>query len=199
MYAARILYPVEVLGPGRRIALWFAGCPHHCRGCANPELWDMQPRYAISTDRVISLMTKLRQTHPADGLTITGGEPFYQPQALRDIVSAACGWTQDILVYSGYTLPELRRMKDAAIDTVLSEIAVLVDGIYLPEQNGSCPLRGSDNQKIHILRPALQETYQTYLRRERQIQNFMQGNAVISVGLHRPDFRFSGTAKEDTE
>ena len=199
MYAARILYPVEVLGPGKRIALWFVGCPHHCPGCANPELWHMRQCYEMRTDRVIALIQQIVREHPADGLTITGGEPFYQPHALCEIVSAASQWTKDILVYSGFTLEQLHGMENAGVEAVLSEIAVLIDGPYIAEQNGSCPLRGSDNQRIHIFRPELQETYEGFLLRERTIQNFMQGNSVISVGLHRRDFRFSGSQKEETE
>lgn len=42
MYIARILYPVEVLGPGKRIGIWFCGCPRRCEGCSNPELWEFQ-------------------------------------------------------------------------------------------------------------------------------------------------------------
>lgn len=36
MYVARILYPVEVLGPGKRVGIWFSGCPSKCKGCSNP-------------------------------------------------------------------------------------------------------------------------------------------------------------------
>lgn len=36
MYVAGILYPVEVLGPGKRIGIWFSGCLSKCKGCSNP-------------------------------------------------------------------------------------------------------------------------------------------------------------------
>lgn len=38
MYIARILYPVEVLGPGKRIGIWFCGCPRRCEGCSQPGI-----------------------------------------------------------------------------------------------------------------------------------------------------------------
>lgn len=45
MYVARILYPVEVLGPGKRVGICFYGCPRKCKGCSNPRLWNFQERY----------------------------------------------------------------------------------------------------------------------------------------------------------
>ena len=27
-------------GPGLRIVVWTQGCPHHCKGCFNTEMWD---------------------------------------------------------------------------------------------------------------------------------------------------------------
>lgn len=48
MYVARILYPVMVLGPGKRIGIWFVGCRHQCKGCSNPELWETAEKYQIT-------------------------------------------------------------------------------------------------------------------------------------------------------
>ncbi len=27
-------------GEGFCVSLWMQGCPHHCKGCQNPETWD---------------------------------------------------------------------------------------------------------------------------------------------------------------
>lgn len=27
-------------GQGFCVSLWMQGCPHHCKGCQNPETWD---------------------------------------------------------------------------------------------------------------------------------------------------------------
>ena len=75
MYVARILYPVEVLGPGKRIGIWFCGCPHKCKGCSNPELWDFQDKYNVSLETVMALVTSIAKDNQVDGFTITGGDP----------------------------------------------------------------------------------------------------------------------------
>ena len=82
MYIARILYPVEVLGPGKRIGIWFAGCHHHCKGCSNPELWDKPEKYHVSVDTVMALVNSIVEQHQVDGFTLTGGDPMEQADEL---------------------------------------------------------------------------------------------------------------------
>lgn len=183
MYVARILYPVEVLGPGKRIAIWFCGCPHKCKGCANPELWDFNEKYNITLEVLIDLIRRIVENNPVDGFTITGGEPFYQEESLIELLSALAKWTNDILVYTGYYLEQVEQ------SAALKDIAVLIDGPYIMERNRGLTLRGSDNQTIHILKKQYESLYNDYLKTPfSRIQNFMEGNSVISVGIHKPDF-----------
>jgi len=76
MYVARILYPVTVLGPGKRLGIWFAGCKHKCSGCSNPELWNMDKKYYVTVQQVTQLIRKIADKRRIDGFTITGGEPM---------------------------------------------------------------------------------------------------------------------------
>ena len=80
-----------------------------------------------------------------DGFTITGGDPFYQPDALRELLPLLETISPDILVYTGYLREELP-------EDILQHIAVLIDGRYVQENNRGEVLRGSDNQRIIILR-----------------------------------------------
>jgi anaerobic ribonucleoside-triphosphate reductase activating protein len=189
MYVVRILYPVEVLGPGKRIGIWFCGCNHKCEGCSNPELWDFHEKYKVSVERVIKLVKQISENHKVDGFTITGGDPFEQPPELSYLIDYLLKVSGDILVYSGYSLQELMEKKDSDIDNTLRKIAVLVDGKYIEDRNNGAVLRGSDNQKVHILNPEYRMKYVDYLNvATNKIQNFTSGDGVISVGIHGPKF-----------
>ena len=131
MYVARILYPVEVLGPGRRVGIWFCGCPRRCQGCSNPELWEFQDRYLTTPQQIYELLLSLAKEHPIDGFTITGGDPMYQWEDLQALISLLRNLSDDILVYTGYTRDELSAEQ-------LHGIAVLIDGEYIESHNNNC-------------------------------------------------------------
>ena len=182
MYVARVLYPVEVLGPGKRVGIWFCGCPRRCKGCSNPELWEFQDRYKTTPQRIYELVLQIAKKYPIDGFTITGGDPMYQAEDLQELAKLLTNISKDILVYTGYDRSELSAES-------LSGIAVLIDGEYIESRNTNCILRGSDNQSIHILDDGFRERYNDYLSStENQIQNFMTSEGVVSVGIHRPKF-----------
>lgn len=182
MYVARVLYPVEVLGPGKRVGIWFCGCPRRCKGCSNPELWEFQDRYKTTPQQIYELVLQIARKHPIDGFTITGGDPMYQAESLRALTTLLRNISEDILVYTGYDRSELAAEK-------LSGIAVLIDGEYIESRNTNCILRGSDNQSIYILNDGFRKRYEDYLvSAENQIQNFMTSDGVVSVGIHKPNF-----------
>ena len=182
MYVARVLYPVEVLGPGKRIGIWFCGCPRRCKGCSNPELWELQDRYLTSPKQVFELVMQIAKSYPIEGFTLTGGDPLYQADDLQELIRLLQTISDDILVYTGYSITEIN-------SEYLRGIAVLIDGEYIEGRNNDCILRGSDNQIIHILDPNYKEKYEEYLfQSTNQIQNFMTSDGVISVGIHKPNF-----------
>ncbi len=189
MNIARILYPVEVLGPGKRVGIWVCGCRRGCKGCSNPELWEQRPEFEVGIDEIMSLIDRIAADHEIDGFTISGGEPMDQPTALAKLVSRLRKYSEDILIYTGYRIEELQERKDANTDMVLSQTAVLIDGEYKEEENIDVLLRGSANQKIYILNSVHQKKYEDYLRiAHNRIQNFTMMDGVVSVGIHRKGF-----------
>jgi anaerobic ribonucleoside-triphosphate reductase activating protein len=89
---------------------------------------------------------------PRDGVTISGGEPFFQPAGLLALVRAlrerGC---PHLLVYSGYALGALRRRagREPAVGAVLAAIDVLMDGPYVAARAaGAGQWRGSANQRL---------------------------------------------------
>lgn len=182
MYIARILYPVKVLGPGNRVGIWFCGCSHRCKGCSNPELWEANDKYLITLNNTVKLIKSIAQKGKIDGFTLTGGDPFFQYEELTKLITELKNFSDDILVYTGYTMEELEGKS-------LKGISVLIDGRYIEELNDNSLLKGSSNQRIHIMDSSQKEKYENYLNTfSNKIQNFVTKDGVVSVGIHRPDF-----------
>lgn len=182
MYVARVLYPVEVLGPGKRVGIWFCGCPRRCKGCSNPELWEFQERYKTTPETIFEMVKSVSKEHTVDGFTITGGDPFYQANDLMKLLELLKKISDDIIVYTGYKLMELEP------DT-LRNISVLIDDEYIEELNDNSLLKGSSNQQVYILDDTKKEKYSIYFKTEtNKVQNFFTSDGVVSVGIHRPGF-----------
>ena len=187
MNVARIFYPVEVLGPGKRVGIWVCGCRRGCKGCSNPELWGQKPEYEVSIDEISGLIDRIAESHEIDGFTISGGEPMDQALELVRLIEELKRYSEDLLIYTGYRIEELQERSDAA--AVLDQAAVLIDGEYREEENTDVLLRGSENQRIHILNDDLRERYESYLATaHNQIQNFTTWDGVVSVGIHKKGF-----------
>lgn len=186
MYIARILYPVKVLGPGNRIGIWMCGCKHGCKGCSNPELWDFQEQYNIEFKVLQNLIENISRNNSVDGFTITGGEPFLQPEALAEMLPFLRSISTDLLVYSGYSYAYLKKH----YNDLLEQITILIDGKYIESRNTNAFLRGSDNQEIHILDPKYKDFYTDYINNNtNKIQNFRASTGFISVGIHNASYR----------
>ena len=187
MNVARILYPVEVLGPGKRVGIWVCGCRRGCKGCSNPELWEQKPEYEASVDEISELISQIGESHEIDGFTISGGEPMDQAPELLRLIEELSRYSEDIMIYTGYRLEELKKQDDTA--AALERVAVLIDGEYREEENTDVLLRGSENQRIYILNENLRDRYEEYFATaHNQIQNFTTRDGVVSVGIHKKGF-----------
>lgn len=182
MYVARVLYPVEVLGPGKRVGIWFDGCPRRCKGCSNPELWDFMERYKTTPETIYKLINELSKQHEIDGFTLTGGDPIFQAKDMQKLISLIKKISNDIIVYTGYKKEEIEQQ-------YLKDVTLLIDGEYIEELNDNSFLKGSSNQQTYILDENKQQKYESYLEGgENQIQNFFTSDGVVSVGIHRAQF-----------
>ena len=133
-------------GLGLRFTLFVQGCPHGCPGCHNPETHDINGGQELTPADVISLMLSNPWT---DGLTLSGGEPFAQPDSCAEIARAAKAHGLSIWAYSGYTIEQLLQLPSPAVAELLSLCDVLVDGPFLLAQRSlSLRWRGSANQRV---------------------------------------------------
>lgn len=190
MKLGRILFPVKNLGPGNRVGIWMKGCNRGCKGCANPELWDNTKDGDISVSVIQDVIQQLKDgDYPKiEGVTISGGEPFEQSEALRELMNVLKEEElEDILVFTGYQLTELQ---DKHCD-ILDDVAVLVDGPYIEDENECHPLKGSKNQRIHYLKEEYRKKYEKYIQEEngkKKVQMFPIVDGKIATGIHEKDF-----------
>ena len=132
-----------LLGPPGRWLLWFHGCSRSCPGCIAADWNNADAEYELS----FQTLTRLLDTHPdAEGITISGGEPFGQSAFLADLTEHLNRHGLGIILYTGFTLGELRAMKEPAVERVLAVTDSLIDGPYRAELDDGKAFRGSANQ-----------------------------------------------------
>lgn len=145
-----LLRHTKVLGPGIRAAIWFQGCRRSCKGCMSPDTRSMNAGVVMPTKRLYDEIMKINDI---EGITISGGEPFLQVDALYELLCALRQTSKlGVIIYTGYTMEELRRCENDKIDRILSGLADLViDGEYVDELNNGGSLVGSSNQQLNFI------------------------------------------------
>ena len=138
-------------GEGVCVSLWVQGCPHHCKGCHNPEQWDFNGGNEIDIDILINeILIAIEANGIQRNFSILGGEPMAQ----RNISNTLYILEQikkhfpniKTYVWTGYTIEELLSLYNKEI---LQNIDVLIDGRFiLAERDITLKLRGSKNQRI---------------------------------------------------
>lgn len=179
---ARIYYPVEVLGPGKRVGIWTLGCDRGCRGCISPELREYDERREVRPEDVALMLDRI--PGKIDGFTVSGGEPFYRPASLAALLRVLTRYSDDIIVFTGYTLEELLSMEDPYVSEALADISVLIDGPFEAEKNDCQGLRGSANQRIHIFRNA--SRYEGLETCTTELQPVAYGSSLLTIGIPHP-------------
>lgn len=151
-YMAGMVRESTVDGPGVRLVLFFQGCPHHCPGCQNPDTWVMEEGKLMKISDIMKLIDKnLTPLH--GGITISGGEPFMQPEALNELLQNIKTRHPHLSLwcYTGYIFEEIRDLP------ALKLIDVLVDGRYVEEERDlELVFRGSRNQRIIDVKASLE-------------------------------------------
>lgn len=135
-------------GEGIRSVIWFQGCSHDCPGCHNPETHDFQAGTEVSIAEVKKMIDALEYQ---DGVTISGGDPMMQIEALEEIAAYIQERGMNVWCYTGYTFEELMRLaeKNSHYLNALKHIDVLVDGKFvLNLKSFDAQFRGSTNQRI---------------------------------------------------
>lgn len=173
---------VHTLGPGDRYCLWVQGCKRRCPGCISPASRMKDAGYEMPAG---ALAAEIAYSG-AEGVTLSGGEPFLQAGALaemlrqlREVYHKDLG----VVAYTGYLLEELRQM-DAA-KALLDRVDLLIDGPYVQALDDGKSLRGSSNQRVIPLtsRYNVPEVLNLYGDDARPVEYFWHGSGVSQVGV----------------
>ncbi|MFR9071013.1 MAG: anaerobic ribonucleoside-triphosphate reductase activating protein [Paraclostridium sp.] len=164
--ASPITFDSIVDGPGLRAVIWTQGCNHNCKGCQNPQTHDLCGGYEADTDDIAKNIQKLKLHR---GVTLSGGEPFMQSEALIEVAKVCKANNLDVWAYTGYTFEELVDKKNPSYFNnlnLLRNIDVLVDGRFIEAKRDiSLKFRGSSNQRIIDVKKTL-EFKNIYLHEE---------------------------------
>ena len=101
--AAELQKDSIVDGKGIRAVLWTQGCAHNCPGCHNPSTHDFEGGALVDLEEVYSWIDEL-EGH--DGITLSGGDPMYQPLECSYIAKYAKKKNRNIWCYTGFTFEE---------------------------------------------------------------------------------------------
>ena len=133
-------------GDGLRVVLWVSGCSNQCKGCQNPQTWDICSGEKFDMKAEDLLMSYVSQPW-ISGVTFSGGDPLYEPN--RDTVTKVA-WRvkrqypkKTIWVYTGYKWEDVKDLP------IMEFVDVLVDGKFIKElADVNYPYAGSTNQRL---------------------------------------------------
>lgn len=133
-------------GPGIRFVVFTQGCPHHCKGCHNPESHSPDGGYDCEVGTILG---EIQKDPLLSGVTFSGGEPFTQPEELIELGSAVRALGLGLIIYTGYLAEDLLASENPQIKRLFELADYVIDGKFVMEQrNLELRFRGSDNQRI---------------------------------------------------
>ena len=155
-----IIEETMVDGVGLRTSIYFSGCNHFCKGCHNPQSWNLHNGKEMTIDELLDII----KADEFANVTFSGGDPFFQVGAATELARRIKEETDKTLwVYTAYTIEKIIQTRFLA--RMLPYIDVLVDGPYVKElRNTDLPFRGSENQRIIDV--------QKYIKREKDYELF---------------------------
>ena len=171
----------EVLGPYKRFIVWVQGCNKRCKGCIAKDAWALDGGERVEVD---NLVQQILQQDAIEGITISGGEPFHQQEALCELI-ARVRERKDIgvIIYTGMRYSEIET-------TALAHSAdIIIDGEYIEELNDNKSLRGSSNQNVICLTDRYKDILSQYYGVQgRKIELLLSDGATQMIGIPSKEF-----------
>lgn len=145
-----ITFPDMNNGDGLRVVLWLSGCSHKCKGCHNPQTWNVNSGIPFDEEAEKELFDALDKPY-ISGLTLSGGDPLHENN-LQNVLNLVNKIRlllpqKTIWVYTGYTWEQC--LEHQIRKEIVTICDVLVDGEYIDSQRDiTLKWRGSRNQRV---------------------------------------------------
>lgn len=165
----KLAHPLQqdsiVDGDGIRMVLWTQGCSHNCKGCHNPETHSFESGFIKDVDILKDEISKIKNH---DGITLSGGDPFFQIDSCLEIAMFCKKQRLNVWCYTGFTFEKLMDMSklNPKVTMFLENIDVLIDGPFMLEQKSlNLKFRGSKNQRIINVKDSLKKGRPVLIRK----------------------------------
>lgn len=169
----------EVNGPGCRAVIWVQGCLRECPGCFNTASWSFEMNQLMSIE---TLAHKILSNPRHEGVTFSGGEPFWQAPALAQLARQVKAAGLNVMSFTGFTLEQLHSpYAPAGVEDLLAELDILIDGPYIESLAVNRPdsLVSSSNQQVHVFNPELSDRL-TWASDQVEIHVLKDGSRIIT-------------------
>lgn len=177
---ARNLQPDSIVdGLGIRTVVWTQGCSHKCLGCHNGDTWDFNGGFLTDIEKVKEDLLKIKDQ---DGITLTGGDPFFQVAACLELAKFAHENNLNVWCYTGFRFEELMEMssKNPKVIEFLKQIDILIDGRFEIEKRSlNLKFRGSTNQRILDVKKSLKRKKPVSIKDYDPKQEFERTNTQL--------------------
>ena len=169
----------QVNGPGCRAVMWVQGCSRECAGCFNLDSWSFEINQLYSVDELVE---KITSNARHEGVTFSGGEPFWQAKELAKLASRVKAKGLNVMSFTGFTLEQLQsKSAPTGSQDLLTQLDILVDGAYVQSLAINAPNSpvSSSNQRVHVFNPSLKDNI-SWASDQTEIHIFKDGSRLIT-------------------
>jgi anaerobic ribonucleoside-triphosphate reductase activating protein len=138
---------------GVSVTFFTQGCPHHCKGCHNPETWDFNGGKEFTPEVLKEIVEALTANNITRSFCVMGGEPLCEENLFLTnlVISHIREKVPGVKVYvwTGFLYEDLLKKSNPHLQKILELTDILIDGPYIEElRDITLPMRGSSNQRV---------------------------------------------------
>lgn len=144
-----------------------------------PDTWAFRKENVYIID---DLVRKIVSNKNIEGLTILGGEPFDQSEALYTLIKEIRQASNlSIMLFTGY-IGEYLEKNNEYYSQILQMIDIFIEGPYIKSQTDfSRQWVGSSNQKIHFLTDKYIQFKDELSERKHQIEIRLSQDGTVTI------------------